>query len=74
MVLFRYSNSSDDGPASSQAHRRYLEKLQSRLVQTQRHFDTFNKQIDAHWSDHIQQQRENDRFVHQMLCMPSYNL
>lgn len=66
MILFwfRYSNSSDESPAPSQAHRRYLEKLQSLLFKTQRHFDTYNKQIDAHQSDHIQQQRENDRFAH----------
>lgn len=52
---------SDGNSAANQTHRRLINKLQNQLAQNQARFDVFSKQLDANWSAHLQNQRENDK-------------
>lgn len=55
------SSGQEESMVINQAHRRQLNKLQNLLSQNQARFDIISKQIDAHWSSHLEAVRENNR-------------
>ncbi|XP_031628108.1 nuclear pore complex protein Nup214-like [Contarinia nasturtii] len=57
----KIGKTSDGNLAANQTHRRLINKLQNQLAQNQARFDVFSKQLDANWSAHLQNQRENDK-------------
>lgn len=56
-----FSKSSDGSLGVNQTYRRLVNKLQKQLTQNQAHFDVLSKQLDANWSAHLQNQRENNK-------------
>lgn len=57
-----HRKSADANMTVNQTHRRLVNKLQNLLAQNQARFDVFSKQLDANWSSHLQNQRENDKY------------
>lgn len=58
---FSHNSLEDSAISTSQTNKRQLTKLQNQVAQFEARFDMCNKQIDANWSIHQDNVKENNR-------------